>query len=178
MYGSPPISCSRKWAVVSVFTPSGVLSTRTQLHLNIMWPGRTKNSECYQLMIHVGKNRLSLCSLLWQLLNNFICHLIKCTSSFSPIPPPMRTYSESEYKRACFAGRQKGVCELGVSCDIWLLVFHKEVNMAVFCLRASKKLLRWCWTLTTVKLQLGESSYKLQLHKCAEWHNWVFISDF
>lgn len=53
----------------------------------------------------------------------------------------MRTYSESEYKPVCFAGRQKGVFELGVSCDIGLLVFHKEVDMAVFCLRARKKLL-------------------------------------
>lgn len=31
IYGSPPVSCSRKWAVVSVFTPPGMFSTRTQL---------------------------------------------------------------------------------------------------------------------------------------------------
>lgn len=136
IYGSPPGSCSRKWAVVSVFTPFGVFSTRIQLHLNILWTGRMKNSGCYQLTIHVGKNRLSFCSLLWELLNNFMCHLIKCISSFSSIPSPMRTYSESKYKRVCFAGRQKGVFELALSCDIWLLVFHKEVDMAVFCLRA------------------------------------------
>lgn len=150
MYGSPAAGNE----LLSVSSLLLVCSVQGHSYSpNIMWPGRAKNSECYQLTIHVGKDRLSFCSLLWELLNNFIHHLIKCISSFSTIPSPARTYTESKYKRVCFAGRQKGVFELGMSCNIWLLVFHKEVDKAAFCLRASIKFLRWCWTLTTVKLQ-------------------------
>lgn len=94
-----------------------------------------------QLEIPVGKDRCSFCSLLWELLNNFMCHLIKGISSFCPIPSPMRSYSESKYKPVYFRGRQKGTFELGRSCDIWLLVVHKEGDTAVFCLRASIKFL-------------------------------------
>lgn len=142
--------------LLSVSSPLLVCSVQGHSYsLDIMWPGRAKNSGCYQLTIHVGKDRLSFCSLLWELLNNFMCHFIKCISSFSPIPSPTGTYSEFKYKCVCFAGRQKGVFELGMSCNIWLLVFHEEVDTLAFYLRASIKL-RWCWALTKVKLQLGE----------------------
>lgn len=139
--------------LLSVSSPLLVCSVQGHSYRpNIMWPGRTKSSECYQLTSHVGKDGLSFWSLPWELLNNFIHRLVKCISSFSPIPSPAKTYSESKYKHVCFAGRQKGVFELGMSCNIWLFVFHKEVDKAAFCLRASIKLLRWYWTLT-VKLR-------------------------
>lgn len=126
--------------LLSVSSPLLVCSAQGHsCSLNIVWPGRTKNSECYQLPIHVGKEGLSFCSFLLELLNNFMCHSIKCISNFSPVPSPTRTYSESKCKRVCF-GKQKGVFELGTSCYIWLLVFHKDVS--AFSLRASIKLLR------------------------------------
>lgn len=106
-YASPAVSCQQEMSCSSM--SSAFLLCSVQAHsysLNITVQMEQKIlSFFYQLENHVG----GFCSLLWELLNHFICHWIKCQSSFSPSSSPEKSYKESKYKCVCFRGRQKGL---------------------------------------------------------------------
>lgn len=152
MYRSPPVSCSRKWTVVSVFTASGVFSTRTQLQSQHHVARQNKKFWVLPTDDSCRKRRTSFLFPSVRTVKWFHVSFDKMLKQIFSYP----FFSESKYKCVCFAGRQKGVFELGMSWNIWFLGSHKEIGMVTFCLRASIKLLRWCWILTKVKLQLGK----------------------